>query len=113
MRVSFMNELSRLCHVTGADIHSVRLGVGTDTRIGRRFLYAGPGYGGSCFPKDVQALIHLGREKGVPMRLAEATHEANRGQVDFVGRLVLGQLGAVEGKIVALWGLAFKPETDD
>jgi len=114
MRVSFMNELSRLCHATGADIHSVRLGVGADTRIGRRFLYAGPGYGGSCFPKDVQALIHLGREKGVPMRLAEATHEANREQFDFVGRLVLDHLGVLTtDKVVALWGLAFKPETDD
>ena len=113
MRVSFMNELSRLCHATGADIHAVRLGVGTDTRIGRRFLYAGPGYGGSCFPKDVQALIHLGREKGVAMRLAEATHEANREQVAFVGNLVLEQLGDPADKIVALWGLAFKPETDD
>jgi len=114
MRVSFMNELSRLCHVTGADIHAVRLGVGTDTRIGRRFLYAGPGYGGSCFPKDVQALIHLGKKHAVPMRLAEATHRANDEQVEFVCKLVLDHIGGIgTGKTVAIWGLAFKPETDD
>ena len=88
MRVSFMNELSRLCHATGADMHAVRLGVGSDTRIGKRFLYAGPGYGGSCFPKDVQALLHLGRAHGVPMRLAEATHLANEEQAHFLAQLV-------------------------
>ncbi|HEY2369871.1 MAG TPA: UDP-glucose/GDP-mannose dehydrogenase family protein [Polyangiaceae bacterium] len=114
MRVSFMNELSRLCHATGADIHAVRLGVGADTRIGRRFLYAGPGYGGSCFPKDVHALAHLGRKHGISMRLAEATHTANTEQLAFVCELVTSALGAaVTGKTVALWGLAFKPETDD
>ena len=85
MRVSFMNELSRLCHATGADVHAVRLGVGSDMRIGKRFLYAGPGYGGSCFPKDVKALMHLGRTHGVPMRLAEATQIANEEQTAFVG----------------------------
>jgi len=113
MRVSFMNELSRLCHVTGADIHAVRLGVGSDSRIGNRFLYAGPGYGGSCFPKDVQALAHLGKTHGVAMRLAEATHAANEEQAAFVTQLVEEALGTVSGKTVALWGLAFKPETDD
>ena len=113
MRVSFMNELARLCHVTGADIHAVRLGVGSDTRIGKRFLYAGPGYGGSCFPKDVQALHHLGRSCGVPMRLAEATHLANEEQASFLAGLVDSAVGGLRGKTVALWGLAFKPETDD
>jgi UDPglucose 6-dehydrogenase len=113
MRVSFMNELARLCHVTGADIHAVRLGVGSDTRIGKRFLYAGPGYGGSCFPKDVQALHHLGRSYGVPMRLAEATHLANEEQAGFLAGLVESAVGGLRGKTVALWGLAFKPETDD
>jgi UDPglucose 6-dehydrogenase len=114
MRVSFMNELSRLCHATGADIHAVRLGVGTDTRIGRRFLYAGPGYGGSCFPKDVRALMYLGRKHSVQMRLAEATHRANDEQVEFVCKLVLDHIGGKgPGMVVALWGLAFKPETDD
>jgi UDPglucose 6-dehydrogenase len=113
MRVSFMNELSRLCHATGANIHSVRLGVGSDARIGKRFLYAGPGYGGSCFPKDVVALSALGKAHGVPMRLAEATHAANADQVAFLIRLVRDALGDLAGKRVALWGLAFKPETDD
>jgi UDPglucose 6-dehydrogenase len=113
MRVSFMNELARLCHATGADVHAVRLGVGSDTRIGKRFLYAGPGYGGSCFPKDVQALLHLGRAHGVPMRLAEATHLANEEQAHFLAALVEKAAGALAGKTVALWGLAFKPETDD
>ena len=113
MRVSFMNELSRLCHATGADIHAIRLGVGADTRIGRRFLYAGPGYGGSCFPKDVQALMHLGRKHGVPMRVAEAAHVANQEQVAFICKLVDDAIGSSPGRVVALWGLAFKPETDD
>lgn len=114
MRVSFMNEISRLCHATGADIHAVRLGVGSDSRVGRRFLYAGPGYGGSCFPKDVHALEHLGRKHGVPMRLAEATHIANDEQLAFVCKLVDEAIGDDSaGKTVALWGLAFKPETDD
>jgi UDPglucose 6-dehydrogenase len=113
VRISFMNELSRLCHATGADIHSVRLGVGTDSRIGKRFLYAGPGYGGSCFPKDVQALAALGRVHAVPMRIAEAAHTANEDQALFLAQLVERALEGVEGKTVALWGLAFKPETDD
>jgi UDPglucose 6-dehydrogenase len=113
MRVSFMNELSRLCHATGADVHAVRLGVGSDSRIGKRFLYAGPGYGGSCFPKDVQALQHLGRAHGVPMRLAEATHLANEEQARFLAQLVEQSTGTIAGKTIALWGLAFKPETDD
>lgn len=113
VRISFMNELSRLCHATGADIHSVRLGVGADSRIGKKFLYAGPGYGGSCFPKDVQALAALGRAEGVPMRIAEAAHSANEEQALFLGQLVDAALEGLMGKTVALWGLAFKPETDD
>ncbi len=113
MRVSFMNELARLCHVTGADVHAVRLGVGSDTRIGKRFLYAGPGYGGSCFPKDVQALLHLGKAHGVPMRMAEATHLANEEQAHFLAELVERAVGTVKGRAIAFWGLAFKPETDD
>ncbi len=113
MRVSFMNELSRLCHVTGANIHAVRMGVGTDTRIGKKFLYSGPGYGGSCFPKDVQALAALGKVHGVPMRLAEATHLANDEQAAFLARLVGEVTGGLRGKTIAFWGLAFKPETDD
>jgi len=113
MRISFMNELSRLCHATGADIHAVRQGVGSDSRLGKRFLYAGPGYGGSCLPKDVQALAAVGRANGVPMRLAEATHLANVEQASFIASIVRDALGSVDGKTVAFWGLAFKPETDD
>jgi UDPglucose 6-dehydrogenase len=113
MRVSFMNELSRLCHATGANIHAVRVGVGTDSRIGKKFLYSGPGYGGSCFPKDVQALAALGKTNNVPMRLAEATHAANEEQANFLARLVETTLDGVTGKTIAFWGLAFKPETDD
>jgi UDPglucose 6-dehydrogenase len=113
IRISFMNELSRLCHATGADIHSVRLGVGTDSRIGKKFLYAGPGYGGSCFPKDVQALAALGRASGVQMRVAEAAHVANEEQAVFLAHLVEKALDGVKGKQVTLWGCAFKPETDD
>ena len=114
MRVSFMNELSRLCACTGASIRDVRLGVGSDSRIGKQFLHAGPGYGGSCFPKDIQALVHLGRTHAVPMRLAEAAHLANTEQIEFVGDIVLGSLEPQpEGSTVTIWGLAFKPETDD
>jgi UDPglucose 6-dehydrogenase len=113
IRVSFMNELSRLCHVTGADIHAVRQGMGSDTRIGKRFLYAGPGYGGSCFPKDVDALVALGKARGVEMRLAEAAHTANEEQAQFVASLVEQSVGTLAGKTIAIWGLAFKPETDD
>ena len=113
MRISFMNELSRLCDAADADVHAVRLGIGSDTRIGEHFLYAGPGYGGSCFPKDVQALIHIGRANGVPMRLAEATHSANEAQASFVATLVERLVGSLANKTIALWGLAFKPETDD
>lgn len=113
IRISFMNELARLCHATGADIHSVRLGVGTDSRIGKKFLYAGPGYGGSCFPKDVQALAALGRENGLTLRVAEAAHLANEEQAQFLAQLVDKALEGVMGKQITLWGLAFKPETDD
>ncbi len=113
MRVSFMNELARLCHATGADVHAVRLGVGSDTRIGKRFLYAGPGYGGSCFPKDVQALFHLGRAHSVPMRMAEATHLANEEQAHFLAQIVENAVGSMKDRAIAFWGLAFKPETDD
>jgi UDPglucose 6-dehydrogenase len=113
MRISFMNELSRLCHATGADIHAVRLGVGSDGRIGKKFLYSGPGYGGSCFPKDVQALAALGKAHDVPMRVAEATHLANEEQAAFVAKLVDRSVDGAAGKTIAFWGLAFKPETDD
>jgi len=113
-RISFMNELARLCDVIGADIHSVRRGIGSDKRIGPSFLYAGPGYGGSCFPKDVSALIHLGMDHGVPLKVVEAVAAANEAQ----RRYVLDKIEAMfpdglAGKTIAVWGLAFKPMTDD
>ncbi len=113
IRVSFMNELSRLCEASGADIHSVRLGMGTDSRIGNRFLYAGPGYGGSCFPKDVKALIMLGKKYELPLLLSQAADDANEAQGDFLVELLEKRLDGVKGKTIGLWGLAFKPETDD
>ncbi|APR99649.1 UDP-glucose dehydrogenase family protein [Pajaroellobacter abortibovis] len=113
IRISFMNELSQLCDATGADIHDVRLGIGSDPRIGKQFLYAGPGYGGSCFPKDVKALIAFSRSHQVPMRIAEAAEQANEAQSLFVHQLVTRAIGDLQGKQIALWGLSFKPETDD
>jgi UDPglucose 6-dehydrogenase len=117
MRISFMNELSRLCCAAGANIDDVRVGVGRDTRIGPRFLYAGPGYGGSCFPKDVQALVHLGKAHGVDLSLAQAAHTANEQQIEYVAQIVENAISPspkdLQGKTVAFWGLAFKPETDD
>ncbi len=105
-----MNELARLCHATGADVHAVRLGVGSDTRIGKRFLYAGPGYGGSCFPKDVQALFHLGRAHGVPMRMARRRiWPTKNNPTSWLESS--SAVGALDGQAIAL-GLAFKPETD-
>jgi UDPglucose 6-dehydrogenase len=113
-KISFMNELSRLCEVVGADIESVRRGTGSDSRIGPRFLFAGVGYGGSCFPKDVQALIDTGRRMGVPLRVAEAVEAVNHDQKHILAQKVVARFGAdLRGRRFALWGLAFKPETDD
>lgn len=114
MRISFMNEVASLCDVVGGDIHSVRLGVGSDSRIGSKFLYAGPGYGGSCFPKDVKALVHTAREHGVEIELAATTDRVNDRQKGIVLRKVRKLLGEdLRGKRVAVWGIAFKPKTDD
>lgn len=113
-RISFMNELSGLCELLGADINMVRKGIGSDERIGYQFLYAGAGYGGSCFPKDVAALQASGRELGYPMRLVEAVEQVNRDQKEVLGRKLFAELGEVlSGKTIGLLGLSFKPETDD
>ena len=109
-RISFMNDIANLCDEVGADIDMVRKGIGTDARIGNKFLYAGCGYGGSCFPKDVRA---LGREYGSPMRIIEAVEAVNERQKEIVVRKLAAELGDLRGRTVALWGLAFKPETDD
>ncbi len=112
-RISFMNDIANLCELVGADVNMVRKGIGTDARIGNKFLYAGCGYGGSCFPKDVKALIHTGKEHGYTMRIIEAVEEVNDRQKSIVYDKLAATLGDLKGKRIALWGLAFKPETDD
>ena len=112
-RISFMNDIANLCDKVGADVNMVRKGIGTDSRIGNKFLYAGCGYGGSCFPKDVKALAHTGREYGCVMGVIEAVEAVNERQKSIVYDKLKQQLGDLRSKTVALWGLAFKPETDD
>ncbi len=112
-RISFMNDIANLCELVGADVNMVRKGIGTDARIGNKFLYAGCGYGGSCFPKDVKALISTGRENGYRMRIIEAVEEVNDAQKSIVLRKLKNTLGTLKDKQIAIWGLAFKPETDD
>jgi UDPglucose 6-dehydrogenase len=113
-RISFMNELSRLAERVGADIEMVRQGIGSDPRIGSHFLYAGAGYGGSCFPKDVKALARSAAEAGAPARILEAVEAANQAQKQVLVEKVVQRLGAdLSGHTIALWGLAFKPNTDD
>lgn len=112
-RISFMNDIANLCDLVGADVNAVRKGIGTDARIGSKFLYAGCGYGGSCFPKDVKALINSGRKLGYPMKVIEAVDEVNEGQKLRVVDILRQELGSLTGKRIAIWGLSFKPETDD
>lgn len=112
-RISLMNEFSRVCEKTGADIEKVRLGLGSDPRIGPQFLHAGIGYGGSCFPKDVKALIRIGAEHGETLSILESVTSVNAGQRDHFVAKVKKTLGSLEGKTIAVWGLAFKPHTDD
>ena len=113
-RISFMNEVANLCERVGADIEMVRKGIGTDDRIGKHFLYAGCGYGGSCFPKDVQALARTGLAYGYKMSLIEAVEEVNNRQKGILfDKLSEIFDGCLQDKVVAVWGLAFKPETDD
>lgn len=114
MRISFMNELAVLCEEVGADVQSIRNGVGTDPRIGSQFLHAGPGYGGSCFPKDVKALVATARRHGIELELADATNRVNVRHRSFVVRKLKRHFGNdLAGKRIAIWGLAFKPGTDD
>ena len=113
-RISFMNDIANLCELVGADVNMVRKGIGADTRIGRKFLYAGCGYGGSCFPKDVKALIRTAEQLGYPMKLLSAVEEVNEAQKSVLFRKFCAHYGGdVKGRTVALWGLAFKPGTDD
>jgi UDPglucose 6-dehydrogenase len=113
VKISFMNEIARLCDVAGGDVEHVRLAVGSDERIGMQFLYPGLGFGGSCFPKDLRALVHTGEEHGVELAVAQAAIKANEGPVTFLLRHMEGDLGGLKDKVVAVWGLAFKPRTDD
>ena len=113
-RISFMNDIANLCERVGADVNMVRKGIGSDTRIGNKFLYLGCGYGGSCFPKDVKALIKTAEKNGYEMRVLKAVEEVNEAQKSIVfSKLSKHYGGALRDKTVALWGLAFKPETDD
>jgi len=113
-RISFMNELARLADAVGADIELVRKGIGSDPRIGTHFLYPGTGYGGSCFPKDVKALISTGRSNGVTLRVLDAVEEANEIQKLVLVERVVQRFGEdLKGRLFAIWGLAFKPNTDD
>ncbi len=113
-RISFMNDIANLCEIIGADVNMVRKGIGSDNRIGNRFLYAGIGYGGSCFPKDVKALINTAKQNNYPMRILQAVEEVNDEQKSLLfHKLEKHFNGDLKGKRIAIWGLAFKPETDD
>ncbi len=113
-RISFMNDIANLCEIVGANVEMVRQGIGADTRIGRKFLYPGCGYGGSCFPKDVKALIKTAEKQGYQMRVLKAVEEVNELQKTVVFEKLKKHLGPdLKGKTIAIWGLAFKPETDD
>lgn len=112
-KITFMNEIANFCELVGADVDKVRLGVGTDTRIGPRFLYPGIGFGGSCFPKDVQALVKSGNELGYDFKIINSVLDVNHNQKFRLVEKVKDHFGDVVGKTFALWGLAFKPDTDD
>ena len=115
-RISFMNDIANLCEAVGADVTNVRKGIACDSRIGNKFLYPGCGYGGSCFPKDVKALIHTAQEHGYKLRVVEAVNAVNEDQKHVLFKKILSYFGKIEnlkGKTIAMWGLSFKPETDD
>lgn len=113
-RISFMNDIANLCELVGADVNMVRKGIGSDSRIGSKFLYSGCGYGGSCFPKDVKALIKTAEKNSYDMHVLKAVEEVNENQKSILfNKLLKYYNGNLQGKTIALWGLAFKPETDD
>ncbi|MCX6139716.1 MAG: UDP-glucose/GDP-mannose dehydrogenase family protein [Candidatus Kapabacteria bacterium] len=113
-KISFMNDLSEYCEAVGADIEKIRLGIGTDGRIGKRFLFSGIGYGGSCFPKDVKAIIHAANEAGTPLEIVEASKHVNDRQVRrFIDRIINRFDNKLDGRDFGIWGLSFKPNTDD
>lgn len=112
-KISFMNDVANLCEIMGADVNMVRKGIGSDPRIGHKFIYPGIGYGGSCFPKDVKALVRTAREHGYEMRILQAVEDVNEDQKSVLVNKVMKRFGDVKGKKFALWGLSFKPNTDD
>ena len=113
-RISFMNDIANLCELVGADVNMVRKGIGSDNRIGKKFLYPGCGYGGSCFPKDVKALIKTAEKTGYSMRVLKAVEEVNEHQKEVLFKKLMKHFNNdIKGKTIAVWGLAFKPETDD
>ena len=112
-KISFMNEIARLCDLTGADVEEVRHGISTDSRIGTQFLYPGPGYGGSCFPKDVKALIYKAKELGLDFKIVTATEEVNAEQKLYMFKKAKAHFKDLKGKHIAIWGTAFKANTDD
>ncbi|MDF2454881.1 MAG: UDP-glucose 6-dehydrogenase [Cytophagaceae bacterium] len=112
-KISFMNDIANLCEILGADINHVRKGIGSDPRIGNKFIYAGIGYGGSCFPKDVKALIKTGNTSGHPMRILQSVEDVNEHQKTVLANKIKKHFGDLKGKKFALWGLSFKPKTDD
>jgi UDPglucose 6-dehydrogenase len=113
-KISFINDIANLCERTGADVNLVRLGIGSDSRIGNKFMYAGVGYGGSCFPKDIKALIRTGHEFGYPMRILQAVEEVNQDQKALlISKITKHFRQELKGKTFTVWGLSFKPNTDD
>ena len=113
-KITFMNEIANFCEKVGADVDAVRVGIGSDTRIGKRFLFPGIGYGGSCFPKDVQALAKSGIEAGYDFKILESVMKVNQDQkTALIPKILEHYNGDIKGKKIALWGLAFKPDTDD
>jgi UDPglucose 6-dehydrogenase len=112
-RISFMNEMANLCEKVGANVDLVRRGIGTDARIGPSFLFPGPGYGGSCFPKDVKALLKFSQEKGYDFKILCATEQVNAAQKVRIVSKMEAHFGPLKGRTIAVWGLSFKPKTDD
>jgi len=113
-KISFMNDIANLCEIVGADVNMVRKGIGSDTRIGTKFIYPGAGYGGSCFPKDVKALVKTAAENGYQLRVLQAVEDVNEDQKSIMYRKIFHYFdGDLKGKKIALWGLSFKPKTDD
>ena len=113
-KISFMNEIATLCELTGADVNMVRIGIGSDSRIGNKFIYAGAGYGGSCFPKDIRALIKTADDKGYSLKILNAVEEVNNAQKEVLFRKILKHFNQdLKNRVISIWGLSFKPNTDD